>query len=364
MVFLGVDKHKAYSNIKYSLHIVGWFYSGLILFLFLKSGLSFRFYLWLSIYLKEIFILPFYLAVVSAGYYLITFPLTFYQGYSLEHKFNLSTQDFKGWLKDSIKSGLLSYLIGLIVVFVFYFILDYLPGIWWLVMSLFWVFFSLILAKILPVVIIPLFFKYKRLDDNVLRERIMRLASKMNIKLLDCFEIDFSTKTLKANAAFVGVGRTRRVILADTLKDRYTIDEIEVILAHEFAHYRLRHLLKLIAFNSLVVTFNFYVIFKTSRFFLKVFGLLSLREVAAFPLLLLYFLLLSVITRPLEAFISRRFERSADRMALVVTGLKGAFVSMMNKLSEQNLADKSVHPLIKFFFFDHPPLAERIRDAN
>ena len=92
----------------------------------------------------------------------------------------------------------------------------------------------------------------------------MKLAEKMKVKILDCFEIDFSKKTLKANAAFVGIGNTRRVILADTLKDKYSHDEIEVILAHEFAHYQRRHLLKLITINALSTLAVFFLIFKTS----------------------------------------------------------------------------------------------------
>lgn len=192
----------------------------------------------------------------------------------------------------------------------------------------------------------------------------MKLAERMNVKLLDCFEIDFSKKTLKANAAFVGVGNTRRVILADTLKDKYSYDEIEVILAHEFAHCRLKHLLKLIVINSLSILVIFYLIARTSIYALNLFGLASLSDIASLPLIFIYFILLSVIAQPLEAFVSRSFERSADSLALETTGLKDAFISTMNKLSEQNLSDRSPNPIIKFFFFDHPPIDERINSAK
>ncbi|MCX5706923.1 MAG: M48 family metalloprotease, partial [Candidatus Omnitrophica bacterium] len=180
----------------------------------------------------------------------------------------------------------------------------------------------------------------------------------------DCFEIDFSKKTLKGNAAFVGIGNTRRVILADTLKDKYNADEIEVILAHEFAHYRLRHLLKLIAINALTTLIIFFLIFKTNGFVLGQFRLSSLSDIAALPVLFLYFMLFGLLMQPWEAFISRRFERDADLLAIKITGLKEAFISSMDKLAQQNLADRSPHPLIKFFFFDHPPIDERIRLAK
>lgn len=358
------DKAKNYSNIKYSLSIFGIVYTFILLFLFLGFKLSSSLSLWLISHIPNLFVFPAYLILVFLGYYLLDLPLNFYQSYILEHKFSLSTQSLKDWLKDQFKAGIISAIIGFILIASFYFILRNFPNKWWLVVSLFWIFVSVILAKVMPIIIIPMFFKYKKLSDDLLRERIMRLAEKMKVKLIDCFEIDFSKKTLKGNAAFVGMGNTRRVILADTLKDKYSHDEIEVILAHEFAHYQLKHLLKLMAINSFSTLAKFYLIFKTQGYVLNLFGFSSLSDIAALPVILIYFMLFGIITQPLEAFISRSFERSADSLALETTGLKSAFISTMNKLGEQNLADRSPHPIIKFFFFDHPPIDERIKSAE
>jgi STE24 endopeptidase len=282
----------------------------------------------------------------------------------LEHKFCLTNQKIIDWFLDQVKAGAIFYLILVILFEAFYYIFRQNPGTWWLIVSIFWIFFSLILAKLVPIIIIPLFFKYKKLSDETLRQRIINLADRVKVKILDVFEIDFSSKTLKANAAFVGWGRSRRVILADTLKDRYSYDEIEVILAHEFAHYKLRHLLKLIFINSSVMVLSFYFIFKTSGYALKLFGLSSLSDIAALPLILIYFVIFGIIMQPFENYISRRLERNADILALKVTGLKEAFISMLEKLSLQNLADRNPKPLIKFFFFDHPPIDERIAMAR
>jgi len=308
-------------------------------------------------------IMPLYILVIFVGFYVLDFPLNFYGSYNLEHKFSLSNQKLRSWCLDQLKVGVLSYAIGIILLGAFYVILKYNPNNWWLVLSGFWIFFSLVLAKLTPTLIIPLFFKYKKLSDEVLRERILKLAEKMQVKILDCFEIDFSKKTLKANAAFVGWGKSRRVILADTLKDKYTHDEIEVILAHEFAHYKLKHLVKLIFVNAAVTIGLFYLIYKTSGAALGLFGLGSLSDLASLPLVFIYFLLFGFITGPLEAAISRKMETNADLLALKITGSKEAFISMMNKLGDQNLADRKPHPIIKFFFFDHPPIDERIELA-
>lgn len=359
------DRAKRYSCIKYSLAIVEIVYQLILLFLFLGLGFSKNLAASVSrLAGSGYLIIPAYLLIIYLIYSLLDFPLNFYRSFTLEHKFSLSQQNLRNWFIDQIKAGLISYIISLILLTAFYYIFKTNPKSWWLVVSLFWICFSLILAKLLPIIIIPLFFKYKKLSDETLRQRVINLADKMRVKILDVFEIDLSTKTLKANAAFVGVGNTRRVILADTLKDKYTYDEIEVILAHEFAHYRLKHLLKLILVNSLATLLVFYLIFKTSDYFLAIFGFSSLGDLAALPIVLIYLIILGIILQPFENIFSRIMERNADRLALSVTGQIEAFVSMMEKLAQQNLADRNPRPLIKFFFFDHPPVDERIAMAK
>lgn len=355
---------KSYSHQKYVLSIIDTFYNIALLLVFLGSGLC----LSLENLIKNFF-LPGYLSIavflliILVFYYLLSLPLNFYAGYTLEHKFNLSKQKIGSWCLDQLKSGILGYIILLILILGFYWILIKFDQ-WWLVVSIFWIVFSVVLAKLTPVLIIPIFFKYKKLEDEVLRQRIFNLAQKMQIKLLDVFEIDFSKKTLKANAAFTGMGKTKRVILADTLKDKYSHDEVEAILAHEFAHFQFKHILKLIAINSLLTLGLFYFIFRTNSSFLGVFKLSSLTQLASLPLVFLYFLLFGIIMQPIEAYVSRRFEREADALALKTTQNKEAFISLMDKLASQNLADRNPHPLIKFFFFDHPPIDERIKTAK
>jgi STE24 endopeptidase len=347
-----LSKAKNYSSRKYTIAIIDIVYLLILLILFQALGFSRVLAANVSRILKPYLIIPAYLLVITVIYYLLEFPLNFYRSFILEKKFCLSNQKIQDWLKDQLKAGVISYLIALILIAAFYYILKRYNHTWWLVISLFWIFFSLILAKLVPIIIIPLFFKYKKLSDDTLRARIIN------------FEIDFSKKTLKANAAFVGWGATKRVILADTLKDKYSYDEIEVILAHEFAHYSLKHLFKLIFVNSLVIIVSFYIIFKTSNYTINLFGLSSLSDIAALPIILIYFVIFGILMQPFENYISRRLEKNADLMALKVTGLKEAFISMMEKLSLQNLSDRNPHPLIKFFFFDHPPVNERITLAK
>ena len=359
------QKAKRYCAIKYTFAIIDTVYILGLLFLFLRLGLSgILAYNISKVFSSSFLLIPGYLLAISLLYYLLDFPLTLYRSFILERKFCLSHQKFRDWLFDQFKAGILTYIISLILLGAFYYILKHNPVLWWLIVSLFWIFFSVILAKLTPVIIIPLFFKYKKLSDEILRQRILILGQKLKVKILDVFEIDFSKKTLKGNAGFVGIGNTKRVILADTLKDKYSHDEIEVILAHEFAHYKLKHLLKIILLNSSATILAFYLIFKTSGYFLGGFGLSALSDIAALPLIAIYLVACGITLQPLENYFSRRWERDADKLALKVTGLKEAFISMMEKLSLQNLADRNPHPLIKIFFFDHPPVDERIEMAK
>jgi STE24 endopeptidase len=358
-------KGKQYSAIKYRLTIIDIVYLVALLLIFLSAGLSKSLaQLVYKVTANSYSIIALYLFAVSFIYYVLDFPLNFYRSFVLEHKFSLTTQKISDWFLDQIKAGSISYIISVILFEVFYYILRYNPNTWWLIVSLFWVFFNFILAKLAPVIIIPLFFKYRKLSDEALKARIINLAEKMRVRILDVFEIDFSKKTLKANAAFVGWGATKRVILADTLRDKYSYDEIEIILAHEFAHYRLKHLIKLVLINSLITVLTFYLIFKSNGYLLNIFGLVSLSDIAALPLIFFYVAVFSIIMQPLGNYLSRRMERNADCLALRITGLKEAFVSMMEKLASQNLADRSPSKIIKIFFFDHPPIDERIALAK
>jgi len=358
------DKNKKYWRIRYSLAIGEIIYLLFLLFIFLKSGFSQT----LSNYILKLtsiksFGVAIYLMVIYLIYFILNFPFYFYQSFVLEHKFSLSCESFSGWLKDRLKEGIIFYIISLILIEFLYFSFDYSPYYWWILVSVFWVFLSIILAKILPTIIIPLFFKYKKLNDEDLRKRILELASKMKVKILDIFEIDLSKKTNKANAGFLGLGKTKRIILADTLKDKYSPQEIEVILAHEFAHFRFFHLWKILFLEALFIILNFYLIFKTKDYFLKWYGL-SLKDIGAMPIIFIYLIFWEIISLPFKNFIKRIYERNADIFALKITGLKEDFISLMEKLSQQNLADRQPHPIIKFFFFDHPSLEERINLAR
>ncbi|MBL7081358.1 MAG: M48 family metallopeptidase [Candidatus Omnitrophica bacterium] len=362
------DKAKSYSSKKYLLALIECVWLFLLLALFQMSGLA----LYLEEFLTEVR-LPFgasspllvflYASIVFTLYLLVNFPLEIYSSFILEHRFGLSRQSFSSWLKEQIKTSIIGAVIFMILIGSFYYFLKRYPCNWWWISSIFWIFLSLILARLFPVLIIPLFFKYKRLESQDLRQRIFNLARNMGVKILDVYQIDFSKKTTKANAALVGFGKSKRVILTDTLEGKFSADEIEVILAHEFAHFRLKHILKLFILNAFLVLFVFYLLFKFSP---KVFACfnLALTDMAGLGIWLFCFLILEFSLRPFLNWVSRNLERNADRVALKSTGDKSAFISMFEKLSEQNLSQRRVSWWVKLLFFDHPPVEERIAQAR
>ncbi len=350
-----------YCAVKYSLSIFHFLFNTAILFIFSFFGASIVMESILAEWVPAPYwLLAVYFLALYAAYYLLNFPFIFYRSFILEHQFSLSRQKLGDWFADQAKGGIVFCALSLVALEVLYFLIRNAPDSWWWQASAAWIFFSVILAQAAPVVIVPLFFKYKPMSAEPLRQKILSLASRMGVPVCDVFEIDMSRKSLKANAAFAGLGSTRRIILADTLKNNFSPEEIEVILAHEFAHYRLRHIVKLLIAHSFGIGISFYVLFLLRGALSSFFKLPSFSSVSVFPVIFLFWLLWGMISAPFENALSRAFERSADAKALEATGLKDAFINTMEKLALQNLADRNPHPLIKLFFFDHPPVDERI----
>lgn len=169
-----------------------------------------------------------------------------------------------------------------------------------------------------------------------------------------------SKNTKKANAAFTGIGKSKRILLGDTLLDSYTQDEIETVLAHEFGHYKKKHIQKNILLGTIFSFLTLFIISSLYSFSLSYFGFSLITEIAALPILLLWSMLVSIITSPISSYISRKYEYEADDYAVTSTLKPAAFISTLNKLTDQNLGDKEPHPLVEWFFYSHPSIKKRI----
>ena len=354
------DKAKAYARIKYRLAIIDILYTLLLLVVLQASGINLLLRASISAFTSsEIMVIALYSAILFISYGILTFGIDMYRSFVVEHKFNLSNQKISAWFLDYIKGNVLSLLVFIVLIECFFFFIRNYPDSWWWMSAIFWIFLTIVIARIFPVVVIPLFFKYKRIDNEALRNAILALAERMHVKILDVFEIDFSKKSLKANAAFVGMGRSKRVLLTDTLlKGSFQQKEIEMILAHEFAHYRFRHLLKMVMISALMIFVTFYIFFRLDKYGLNA------RDITNLGTWILLFMLFQTMLTPFINWIQRIMEKNADAAAIKTIRDKGSFISMMEKLAEQNLAEKSPPLWAKIFFYDHPPIEERIEFAK
>ncbi|MFQ5953116.1 MAG: M48 family metallopeptidase [Candidatus Omnitrophota bacterium] len=305
-----------------------------------------------------------YVAIFLAVMYVIGFPLHLANSFFVEHRFGLSSQSFGSWIIDEIKSIILSFVLWIGCTQVFYLVLRNFPHTWWIITALLWVFLSVILSRILPVLIIPLFFKYLPIENQELKKRIFELANKARIRLMDVCRIDFSRKTKKANAALIGLGKTRKVILADTLTDGFTTDEVESVVAHEFAHFRYGHIWKLLAFSGISAAIGFYLLFLVAGKCASLVGASGIDDLYLFPVLVFLMIVAGFIILPVHNLFSRTLERQADGFALELTGDAETFISVMRKLASMNLAEMDPSLWKKIFLYDHPPIRERIQMAE
>jgi STE24 endopeptidase len=219
--------------------------------------------------------------------------------------------------------------------------------------------FSLLISFILPVVIIPMFYKLRPLEDESLAAALRAMAERAGARVVGVFRIELGAKTRKANAAFAGFGRTRRILLGDTLLAHFSAPEIEVVLAHELAHFRHHDVWKGLALGAAVTTAGLWL----SDLWLRAAVGSDLANVEHLPLLALALTLFALVTSPLTNAWSRRAEYRADADALEMTRDGAAFESAMRKLAGQNLADMEPHPVVEFLFHDHPALSKRIAKA-
>jgi Zn-dependent protease with chaperone function len=305
-----------------------------------------------------------FVAFLSLLHEVAGFPLAFYSGFLLERRYDLSNESFRGWIADQAKSFGVGLLLGAGAAELIYGAMRAWPGAWWLAGGILFTGVIVVLTNLAPVLLLPLFYSVKPLDRDALRARLLALADRAGARVLGAYEWGLGDKTKKANAALAGLGRTRRILVSDTMLAQYSDDEIEVVLAHELAHHVHGDIWKGIVFESVLVIGGFYAASLALRLAAGHAGLRGADDVAGLPLLLLTAGAVSLVTVPVAHAMSRRFERSADRFALDLTRNPGAFISAMRRLGAQNLAEEQPSRLVQWLFYSHPPMRDRIAAAQ
>lgn len=305
-----------------------------------------------------------YTVAVLTAWSLVTLPWEFVTGFRREHRYDLSTQSLGSWLGDQAKGFLLSLVLTVVILNGAYWLLREVGDWWWLWAAGGMVLLSVLVTSLGPVLFIPLFYKLRRIEDPALTERLTRIAEREGAQVIGVYRMEMSAKTRRANAMVAGLGRTQRIILGDTLMDGFTPEEIEVVVAHEVAHYRHRDLWKGIGVSALLTFVGLLIASRVLDTLADRGALEGPADIAALPLLLLSLGVYGAITLPLGNAYSRRRESLADEAALRATGLVTPFIGAMRRLAALNLANPSPHPLVEAIFYSHPSIARRIAMAE
>lgn len=305
-----------------------------------------------------------YVLALVAACQALRLPVAFYQSFLLERRYGLSSETFGAWLSDYLKAALLVVLLAVAAAEIVYSTMRWWPQWWWLASGASFIAVLVGLARIAPVVLLPLFYRFDPLERAELRERLDALSQRAGVPVLGAYVWGLGEKTRRANAALIGTGATRRILLSDTLLSNYSDDEIEVILAHEMGHHvhgDIRQGLLLEA--ALILASLGAGALVLSRLWSPL-QLSGPSDVAGLPLLFLVSALVSFAAAPALKAWSRRNERRADRYALTLTGHFDAFVSAMRRLGAQNLAEERPSRSALWLFHTHPPIEERIENAR
>jgi STE24 endopeptidase len=342
---------------------VGWSKSGLgllILYVLLFTPIGFN----LEVYFAERIETTFlrwlcFFGVVGAVWLLLTLPFSLLSFY-VERQFGMSKQSLVSWFADLVKGLGLGAVIGTITLGFLYLSVRFFPAGWWFSAATFLVLFSILLAQLTPVLLLPLFFQLKPMEAGVLKERLLALCKKFEVEVGDVYHLGLGMKTEKGNAAFVGLGKTKRILIGDTLYERFSHDEVEAVFAHELGHQVNNDLWKGISIAAVLLYISFFLASLIVKWWVfPAFGTDLLHPIGLF----LFLVTLTVVQYPsgvLQAMYSRSRERAADRFAEEKIGLGAKLADALERLTFQNYSVFRPNAVMEFLTHSHPASWRRI----
>lgn len=339
-------------------------FDNVVLLLFIFGGLLNIYNSWIaSLNLPFIVSAWLFFLLLSYGKTMLSLPFSLYSTFKIENKYGFNTMDLKLWLSDLFRTLIISTMLTSLLLFSAFYLIQQSPDYWWLWVWFFMLSYSIFVMYISPYVIEPLFNKFTPVEDESLKQRIIRLAEKVGIHAGRILKIDASKRSRHANAYFTGIGRTKRIVLYDTLLQQMNHDEIMAVLAHEIGHWKKKHLLKIMAMFEIFSLIGLYLAFKLTSgdILLTLFNIGTDTIFAKFAVLAFAAGIIIFPLKPLVNSFIRRHEWQADRASYDLTGDGASMISALVKLSKENLANLHPHPLYVFLYYSHPPVLERIR---
>lgn len=360
------EKASAYQRIRRRLTLFQLFLTPALLLILIATGLTFgiRVNAITATGGNDWAVVAVYFLLFSLYFMAFDLPLSYYASFMLEHEFQLSNQTLRQWVLDFIKKALLGFLFSLLLLEILYWLIRAFPVGWWILAWAAYAFVSYVMGKLFPVLIVPLFYKYGKLEDRELEDRVLKLAARFGMPVKQVYSLNLSKTTKKANAAFMGIGKTKRIVLSDTLISRFSYAEIEVVLAHELGHFKNKDIWRFLGFGLVTSFLAFAAGFWGMQALMPALQLKTAADIAGLPLLFLIFYGVNFVLMPLQHGYSRHRENEADLFALRACASKTDFISCMTKLGEQNLADPNPPGWYEWLFYDHPSIAKRIQRAK
>jgi STE24 endopeptidase len=311
---------------------------------------------------------PLFIAAASAFAWLSHLPAAYFGGYLVERRFELSKQPLRGWLADQIKALVVSTAVQTPLLSAAFVVIRRRPSDWWLVLSAAAVPLTVLLSNLAPVLLMPLFNRFVPLRDGALAARIRALGDRGGVRISDVYEMDMSRQSERPNALFTGLGNSKRIVLGDTLLERFADDEIEAVVAHELGHQVHADIWRFIAFGAGSGFALAWILSRTAPEVVKRTsdrtGVASVGDEASLPVLALLATIIGIVLMPIQAAFSRALEQRADRFAIELTRDGEAYARAMERLAALSLADPDPPPAVVFMLYSHPPIAERIRVAR
>ncbi len=359
-----LERIQAYERDKTLFGFIASLFGNVVVIAFIFAGLLDRYNTWIvSLNLSFIFSAWLFFLLLSYADEIVSAPFGLYTIFSIENRYGFNTMTLRLWISDFIKSLLISTVMLSLIIFVGLQLIQWSPRFWWFWVWGFFFIFSMIVMYLSPYVIEPLFNKFSPVQDELLKDKIVELTKKAGIKASRILKVDASRRSRHTNAYFTGIGRTKRVVLYDTLLEHMDPNEILSILAHEIGHWKRKHLLKTLAVFEIFSFLGIYVSYRIiqSDMLPHVFGIGA--DTLYVKLLLLGFVagILLFPLKPLANFFLRRHERQADLASYELTRDAGSMESALIKLSKENLSNFYPHPLYVALYYSHPPVSERIR---
>jgi STE24 endopeptidase len=305
-----------------------------------------------------------YIVVFVIMLQLLTSPLAFYSGFVVDRRFQLSTQTIRGWIIEQFKGLGIELVFGVLAGMMLYYLIANIR-LWWIVAAGIFAVFSIILSTILPFVILPIFYKVNPLSDPQLKDDLLEMTEKAGVGNIDRVLVaDESRRSIRANAFFSGVGKSRSIVLFDTLLSNFTHREITTVVAHELGHYVNKDIWKEALTSGILILPPFFVADIALRSAVAASSLTSMIDPSGVPLIFAVLIAATFALQPVSNAISRRVERKADEFALNVASDPDAQASAERRLADLSLSVDRPSRLVELLFYTHPPSSQRIKLAE